>query len=406
MLLESFTETELDLLVLAEPLACVMHAYTKFPSYIHLQTAIVYGGGPIGALHLIEIGRRFPKAQRYVIEPNKQRRQLLRRIFPEIAVLSFRPENLQGDLTVVATSAPQASVDAVIKASDAGFVVLFSGINHKTKEELPLLEGIDLEAVHRNEEVRVTDRAIRLVGSSGYHESDIENSVQALLKYPHLYSRVQTGIVDALDSKKNNQYVIESMLNTPEVYEKHLKFVFRVPKQEKNLAVFPNDDLSKATVRELVLGDLSSGMVRVRILRACICQTDRRVLSGTKACCGFNRGTVLGHEGIGVVEQVGNQQQSDLIGRAVVVLPHHYVEDPLVDRGLGFLSKKLKHLGIHQNGVFATRIDVPDTCVHVIERDVEPIKIQRKVLTSVGSNSIEITEKSRQLVRRVNSNFG
>jgi len=371
-----FNSKELDLLTLTEPLACVLHAHDKIPRYLHVEKAVVYGGGPIGALHLMEIGKRFPKSVRFIIEPNPDRRKVLNRVLQNVNVLSSADPELKAHLTIMATSDLLANLDGIQNSAEGGVVLLFSGINHKEKEELPFFEGVDLEAVHRNEEIRVTSKGVRLIGSSGYHKSDIELSSQTLLENSDHYEFIQTAIIKSLISneingEKNSSPAIEIMLNESESYFKHLKVLFRMDLQQTdhdNYIVAPDSSYKKAKLNKINLKpNIEPGFLRLKMLRASICQTDRRVLLGTKPA-NLNENLILGHEGIARVESVGANVSYKLIGKTVVVLPHHYVPDPLVVRGLGFLSKKLEHLGIHRNGTFATRVDVPANCVFVLNR--------------------------------------
>lgn len=167
-------EKYMDVFVLGEPLACVMHAYRRLPETLEVRTITIFGAGPIGALHALYARSLYPFAMVQIVEPDERRRALIGRQLPFISVHAT-PDNIrQSDLAVVATSAPEAQIDAIKTAGDAATVILFSGINHKTKAELPFFEGEDLETIHRREEVRVISRNIRLIGSSGYHPKEID----------------------------------------------------------------------------------------------------------------------------------------------------------------------------------------------------------------------------------------
>ena len=48
-----------------------------------------------------------------------------------------------------------------------------------------------------------------------------------------------------------------------------------------------------------------AGNIRVKMLRSEICNSDRRVLAGTKISTVIQQKIVLGHEGIGVIENFG-----------------------------------------------------------------------------------------------------
>ena len=82
------TDLELDALTLTEPLACVMHAQDKIPEYAQINSAAVYGGGPMGALHLIELRRRRPGLRLILVEPQDQRRELMSSLFPGLELFA------------------------------------------------------------------------------------------------------------------------------------------------------------------------------------------------------------------------------------------------------------------------------------------------------------------------------
>ncbi len=373
-----FTEKQLDVLTLTEPLACVIHAYRRLPESLNLQSALILGGGPIGVLHALEIQRRYSHVKTTVVEPNEARRKTIQKRFSEFTVL----ENATGltgfDLTVVATSEATANLDAIKSTSDAGIVLLFSGLNHRQDSDLPTFEGINFETVHRNEEIRVVSRRIRLIGSSGYNHSDIEFSLKQINLLPEYYSRVQTSIVNELHSQivgnqKLEKPVIETMLNEKEFYMPELKTVFRLDGETKNLSITPDSTLTRARLVETTMTPQPApGHVRLKMLRASICQTDRRVLQGTKASQKTDT-LILGHEGIGQVEAVNpNSSASMLIGKTAVILPHYLqANDDLALRGLGFLSKKMEHLGIHRNGLLATYVDIPESCLFIIDSHIK-----------------------------------
>ncbi|CAF3209611.1 unnamed protein product [Rotaria socialis] len=111
-----------------------------------------------------------------------------------------------------------------------------------------------------------------------------------------------------------------------------------------------------------------SGYCRVKLIRSQICNSDRRVLAGTKQST-INQSTVLGHEGIGIIEELSNNnKQNDLKIGDLVVLGPHFVEenDIYLKRGLPNLSCQMKHMGIHINGVFANKMDFPEYTLNKI----------------------------------------
>ncbi|MCG7394256.1 alcohol dehydrogenase catalytic domain-containing protein [Microvirga sp. ACRRW] len=362
-----------DLLVLAEPLACVIHAYKRLPPFLNPRTITIFGGGPIGVLHVIQVRSRFWNANIQVVEPDPARRILLERLLPFVSLHSSSQTIATSDLAVVATSDPEASMVSIETAGNAGTVILFSGINHKSRDELPNCEGHDLETIHRNEEVRTVSRNIRLVGSSGYHPGEIGEALALLAANPRIYKIVQTGIVEGIDgalidSSSTSVPAIVQMIKDRELYQSHLKVVFRLdhPAQSDRRVIA---GASRGSIELSEFDPIpvpAPGTARVRMKRFSVCETDRRVLRGTKSA-DLRPGLVLGHEGVGIVEAVGPNVSPSLLGSMCIILPHYFENsDEMELRGIGYLSRKMQHLGIHVDGVFTTQADLPVSCLYQV----------------------------------------
>ncbi|MCW9734106.1 alcohol dehydrogenase catalytic domain-containing protein [Avibacterium sp. 20-15] len=362
-------EEYLDISVLSEPLACVMHAYRRLPETLHIDVITILGAGPIGTLHALYAHRLYPLASIQMIEPDDTRRELIKGLLPFVSV--FREYNSfdlsKSNLTVVATSCPKAQTSAIEVSSEYGIVILFSGINHKKKDELPIYEGQDLEHIHRNEEVVVISKNIRLIGSSGYHPAEIDLSLEELINHYHYYKVVQTEVVNGLGNNIiGNQTLLEpaiiKLLNDQNFSQNYLKVLFRhepFPSRETRV-IFTNNGVGLDYFNNL---KPERGEVLVRILRSSICQTDRRVLQGLKNN-DIKEGTILGHEGTGIIVSVGEGVNEELIGKTCAILPHYLAkEDSCNQIGMGYLSPDMKHLGIHINGCFATLATFPLCCI-------------------------------------------
>lgn len=362
-------EEYLDISVLSEPLACVMHAYRRLPSTLNINVITIFGAGPIGTLHALYAHRLYPLAKIQIIEPDEIRRELVQNLLP--FVVSFSEYNNfvvdQSHLSVVATSVPEAQINAIKATSDYGIVILFSGINHKIKEELPCYEGQNLEHIHRNEEIVVISNYIRLIGSSGYHPTEIDLSLEELLNHYSYYNVVQTEIVNGLSNnvignEELDVPAIVKLLNDQMFSQRYLKVLFRhepFPSKETRI-IFRDNKVSFDYFDNL---KPNKDEVLVRILRSSICQTDRRVLQGLKSN-DMKDGTILGHEGVGIVLSVGENVNEELIGKTCSILPHYFFEhDCCMKIGMGYLSPDMKHLGIHINGCFSTLATFPICCV-------------------------------------------
>ena len=102
--------------------------------------------------------------------------------------------------------------------------------------------------------------------------------------------------------------------------------------------------------------------VLVRITRASICQSDRRVLAGEKPKDVV--GWALGHEGGGYVVDPGPWDSELAAGEKVVILPHLSCgECEACHRYLPNLCEMMRHLGFHLNGNMADLMAFPYQCV-------------------------------------------
>ena len=108
--------------------------------------------------------------------------------------------------------------------------------------------------------------------------------------------------------------------------------------------------------------------VLVRIIRASICQSDRRVLSGTKRSTLDQKPYVLGHEAGGFVVDPGPWERELHAGQKVVVLPHLTCGncDPchLYQQNL---CRHMTHLGFDLNGSMAELMGFPYQCILPVE---------------------------------------
>jgi threonine dehydrogenase-like Zn-dependent dehydrogenase len=359
-----WTEKELDLLTLTEPLACVLHAYKKMPVGANPQEIVVLGVGPIGALHVVEIQQRYPTAKISIVEPHAARRALAVTNFPQAEVLAQVPRGRDFDWAVVANSDPCASLLATHIVRPGGVVLLFSGLNLLRGQAAPTVEGISLETVHRREEIRILENGVRLIGSSGYHPSEINESSQKLLASPETYQKIQTRVIDGLAGEPGRPGIAD-MLNHQEVFAKNWKALYRLSDQDRFQRVVPDDSLGHAVLEATRLSASPAEFHRVKMLRVSVCHTDRRVLQGTKASK-VHRNLILGHEGVGIIEE---SLDPKMIGQVVVILPHHFLEnDELHQMGLGYLSRKMEHLGIHRDGIFAGLVDLPADAVFALQK--------------------------------------
>jgi len=372
---EVYPEKEIwDILTLAEPVACVLHAYKRLPTLFVARNITVFGAGPMGILHVLQARQEFPSASIAIVEPNAVRRQLAGRLLPFASVHNSVEKIEETDLAVVATGNPQAPLTAIRTTAAAGVVLLFSGPNHRNPSQVPRYEGHDLDEIHRNEEVKITSRAIRLIGSNGYQPYEIGEAAKQLVFMRGTYALLQTGIIDgvgsfAMGAKDFGEVAIIKMLTDDSLYTRHLKVIIRNDQRrmaESHLLIGKNGKNLELQHFKLGMG-VQPGMVRVRMRRMSICAADRLVLKDTKSGQ-LKAGLVLGHEGVGVVEAVGPSVPRSLLYKTCILVPHHFHgEDQIDGLGIGCLAKPPRQLGRDIDGVFTTCADFPVRCIYPLD---------------------------------------
>ena len=140
----------------------------------------------------------------------------------------------------------------------------------------------------------------------------------------------------------------------------------------------PEGNRAEVEIGTITLPDLPpADQVRVAMKCAQICQSDRRILTGTKKSEALLREIVLGHEGVGQISQLSPEAKAtDLkVGTYVVVLPHSVPNgDSVAERGFPNLSPNMKHIGFSLNGVFAEQMDFPKYNIFPISNASEMVK--------------------------------
>lgn len=204
-----------EALPLVEPLACVLRGISRIEyrlvEFRNLNTDftgnqfVIFGGGPIGCLAALAVKRLVPSIIIKIVEPLEERQIVIQDLKIADLVLSQIPTGEYNQVSFVACSEFQASIDAISKAASGGSVLLFSGIN---QEEFMTERGnhaLYLEYIHRNELRIQQEDPVRgltfLIGSSGYTITDIERAVQELYQHYNHYRSIQNIVITGLTSK-------------------------------------------------------------------------------------------------------------------------------------------------------------------------------------------------------------
>lgn len=108
--------------------------------------------------------------------------------------------------------------------------------------------------------------------------------------------------------------------------------------------------------------------VIVRIVQTGICGTDRSILVGKFSA---RPGTILGHESVGYVHQVGKAVNTLQPGQRVIINPTLYCSHctECLEGRLNFcLNKKNNEVGVDRHGAFAEYIRLPEQFCHPIPK--------------------------------------
>lgn len=209
-------------MVLVEPLACVQRGIKLVVQRELIRDQdefkiLILGGGPMGILHAMHLQNTFPHTDVSLYDPDPLRQDLATHI-PGLHtnILSYLEPSLGlYDLVIVATSNFRANVqDCFQMCKHDGTVLLFSGIDLLATQHYPVINGIDIEVLHRYEGfAQILDRRneshivrINIVGTSGYVKEDFATAIEELhtdlMRNPQpLFKGVATAYVNHLDGK-------------------------------------------------------------------------------------------------------------------------------------------------------------------------------------------------------------
>jgi threonine dehydrogenase-like Zn-dependent dehydrogenase len=166
-----------------------------------------------------------------------------------------------------------------------------------------------------------------------------------------------------------------------------------------------------------VLGNVrEKSSVLVRVTRASICQSDRRVLQGNKSSdikkkASENKTLVLGHEAGGYIVDPGPWGSELEAGEKVVVLPHLTCDTCDYCRSyMQNLCRKMKHLGFHLDGSMAELMCFPYQCILPVGPDfpddalplVEPLACVLRALFRIKEQLSNLANSSAQYQHSAN----
>lgn len=148
------------------------------------------------------------------------------------------------------------------------------------------------------------------------------------------------------------------------------------------------------TVRDLPDPVPGSGEVVVSVRLAGLCGTDYSLYHGK---FGVPLPVVPGHEGMGIVKEVGPGVSNIAVGQRVVIQPNFAcLSCDLCDAGFANICHEKVRLGIDSNGVFAQYVKVPARYVWPVPENLDD---RTAVLTeplAVGAHAVKILPPARE----------
>lgn len=115
------------------------------------------------------------------------------------------------------------------------------------------------------------------------------------------------------------------------------------------------------------LNDTDNVLIRVK---ACaVCGMDHRIFHGAYPC---TPPFIMGHEMVGIVEKTLDEAAKVKPGDRVTIQPHLYScgECAVCRLGLTQFCKDKKTVGIDRDGAMADYVAVPDSCIHLVPKEI------------------------------------
>jgi L-iditol 2-dehydrogenase len=176
---------------LVEPLACVLHAWSRCSGKTSLETVVILGAGTMGALHAIVASFKGAK-DIIMFESRDDKAALARSRLPVSAVwhpsegadeLELRTNGLGANLVILANSSRSSHEMAFDLVADGGVVLGFASILDKAGPLRIVRSMIDTDALHRTE----VDRSICTArgtcvfcGAIGFDRASFTESIRLL----------------------------------------------------------------------------------------------------------------------------------------------------------------------------------------------------------------------------------
>ena len=117
-------------------------------------------------------------------------------------------------------------------------------------------------------------------------------------------------------------------------------------------------------VLDLPIPEPGDGEVRIKLKKVGICGSDVHLFEGHRV---LESPTIIGHEGLGIVDKVGENVIMKPLGKRVVIEPNIPCQKcKYCLKGNGAICPNKKTIGLNQAGCFAEYVIVPSDFVHII----------------------------------------
>lgn len=117
------------------------------------------------------------------------------------------------------------------------------------------------------------------------------------------------------------------------------------------------EEPQKIVFKDISIPEPQRGEVRVKLSKVGICGSDVHLFLGHRL---LNKPTVIGHEGLGIIDKLGEGVNNRTVGEKVVIEPNiacNHCKHCL--NGKGYICSNKRVMGLLENGCFAEYVCVP-----------------------------------------------
>ncbi|AFK02734.1 Alcohol dehydrogenase GroES domain protein [Emticicia oligotrophica DSM 17448] len=131
------------------------------------------------------------------------------------------------------------------------------------------------------------------------------------------------------------------------------------------------EEPQKIVFKEIAIPEPKRGEVRVKLSKVGICGSDVHLFLGHRL---LNKPTVIGHEGLGIIDKLGEGVNNRKVGEKVVIEPNiacNHCKHCL--NGKGYICSNKRVIGLLENGCFAEYVCVPADYCWVVPAEMDEL---------------------------------